>query len=815
LKTYEVSKTNIMFKNHLKIAWRSITKDKFFTFIKVGGFAIGIAACLLIALFIRDELSYDRHYKNTDRIYRVVLQGMMDGELRKSVHFQLPFADALASDFPEILKAGKVNTSELFGAGKRGMRLADETQNNFEEGFVFANQQLFEILEIPLEQGNAKNALIQPQSLVISQNKATKYFPNGNAVGQTIVFDNNSSKPYTITGVMKDFPKNSHLNFDFIMPIEDTNMSWTNQNYFTYVLVDENANIQELEKKMFSIMETYVIPAQLKRGRDENFIEVLKTIEYKLQPVSDIHLKSDLKMGDGLKHGDIRFVWLFAAIAGFILLLACINFINLSTAKSANRAKEVGLRKTIGAFKSNLIAQFITESVLFSIFSFILGTILAWLLLPTFNAIAAKAILMPWTSWWFLPIILVSALCIGILAGLYPAFYLSSFRPINVLKGSLSTGSKSGRLRSGLVVFQFTTSVILIIGTLIIYKQMNYILKKELGYDKEQVVIIEGAHILGEKAQNFKDQLLQLPKVQQVTKGDYLPIEGTKRNGNTFKKVGEGNEERGIPGQIWRVDYDYIKTLGIHLTKGRDFSKSFASDSISSIIINEKMASRLAFSNPLGKQIDNGQNWTIVGVIEDFHFKSLKEDITPLALVIGNDIGAISVKLNPENIKETIASIATIWDHNVPNQTFSYTFLDQKFTHMHDGVQRMGKIFSSFALFAILVACLGLFALSAFMVEQRKKEISIRLVLGAPFKSIYKLLTLDFLKLILISIIIAVPIGWYIMSRWLEDFAYRIDIGFEIFLLASVIALLIAVVTISYQSIGAALLKPLKSLRTE
>ncbi len=805
-----------MFKNHLKIAWRSIRKEKFFTLIKIGGFAIGIAACLLIALFIKNELSYDKHYKNTDRIYRVVLQGKMDGEVMKSVHFQLPFADALAADFPEIQKAGKVNTSELFGAGKRGVRLAHETQNNFEEGFVFANQQLFEILEITLEQGNPQNALTQPQSLIVSQSKAKKYFPNGNAVGQTIVLDNNSSNPYTITGVMKDFPKNSHLNFDFIMPIEDTNMSWTNQNYFTYVLVDEKANIQELEKKMFSIIENYVIPAQIERSRTPDFIEVLKTIEYKLQPINDIHLKSDLKMGDGLKHGDIRFIWLFAAIAGFILLLACINFINLSTAKSANRAKEVGLRKTIGAFKSNLITQFITESVLFSIFSFILGVILAWLLLPTFNTIAAKAISMPWTSWWLLPIILVSALCIGILAGLYPAFYLSSFRPINVLKGNLRAGSKSGRLRSGLVVFQFTTSVILIIGTLIIYKQMDYILKKEIGYDKEQVVIIEGATILGDKAQNFKEQLLQLSNVHQVTKSDYLPIEGTKRNGNTFKKVGEGNEVRGIPGQIWRVDYDYIKTLGINLNKGRDFSKKFASDSVNSIIINEKMANRLGFDNPLGKQIDNGgQNWTVVGVIEDFHFKSLKEDITPLALVIGNDIGAISVKLNSENVKETIASIATIWNRNVPNQTFKYTFLDQKFTQMHEGVQRMGKIFNSFALFAILVACLGLFALSAFMVEQRKKEISIRLVLGAPFKSIYKLLTLDFLKLIFISILIAIPIGWYIMSRWLEDFAYRIDIGWKTFALAGIIAIVIAILTISYQSIGAALIKPLKSLRSE
>lgn len=804
-----------MFKNHIKIAWRSIKKEKLFTSIKIGGFAVGIAACLLIALFIKDELGYDKHYKNGAHIYRVVMQGEMNGEIMKSVHFQLPFADALASDFPEIKKAGKVNTSELFGAGKRGLRIAGASQNNFEDGFVFANQELFEILEINLLQGNSSSALTEPGSLVLSKGKAATYFPNGDALGKSIILDNNTAKPYTISGIMEDLPANTHLQFDFILPIEDTNMSWTNQNYFTYVLVDDKANVQALEKKMFSIVENYVIPAQMDRGRAPDFIEVLKTIEYKLQPIGDIHLKSDLKMGDGLPHGDIRFVWLFAAIAGFILLLACINFINLSTAKSANRAKEVGLRKTIGAFKSNLVAQFLTESVLFSILSFVLGVVLAWLLLPSFNAIAMKSVSMPWQSLWFFLVILVSALSIGIIAGLYPAFYLSAFKPIAVLKGDLSTGSKSGRLRSGLVIFQFTTSVILIIGTLIIYKQMNFIVTKELGYNKEQVVLLEGSSILGNKSASFKNQLLQLPMVQQVTTSDYLPIEGTKRNGNTFRKSDEGNEERGIPTQIWRVDYDYIQTLGMQLEKGRDFSKKIASDSIQSIIINEKMASILGFENPIGKQISNGRDWTIVGVIADFHFKSLKEDITPLALVIGTDVGAISVKLKDGEIDRALMAIGTIWAKNVPNKAFNYTFLDQKFAQMHADIKRMGKIFNSFALFAIMVACLGLFALSAFMVEQRKKEISIRLVLGAPFKSIYKLLTLNFLKLIGISILIATPIGWYLMSRWLEDFAYRITMGWEVFIGAGLIALGIAIVTISYQSIGAALMQPLKSLRTE
>ena len=805
-----------MFRNHLKIAWRSLKKDKLFAAIKIGGFAVGIAACLLIALFIRNEVGYDQHYANKDQMYRVVLEGMYKGEVMKSTHFQLPFADALQSDFPEIVKAGKVNTTGIFGAGKRGIRLADESQNNLEDGFLLADQEAFEILEVKLEQGNPNTALANPKSIVISESKAVKYFKNETIIGETIILDNDASKPYTVTGVMKDAPKNSHLEYDFLIPIEDTNASWTNQNYFTYVLVDPNTNVQQLEKKMVSIVEDYIIPAQRERGRAPDFIDVLRTMEYKLQPITDIHLYSDIKMADGLKHGDIRFVWLFAAIAGFVLLLAVINFINLSTAKSANRAKEVGLRKTIGAYKSNMVVQFMTESILFSFVSFILGVLLAWALLPAFNTIASKTIEMPWAIWWFIPVVLVFALLVGALAGLYPAFYLSAFKPVNVLKGSLSIGSKSGKLRSGLVIFQFTTSVILIIATLIIYQQMDFILQKELGYDKEQVVILEGTGVLGNSAENFKEQLLQLPQVKAATISNYLPVDGGSRNGNTFRREDEGNEGRGIPAQIWRVDYDYIKTLGITLNAGRDFSKQFASDSLNSIIINTNMQRELGLDNAVGKEINNnGQMFKVIGVVDDFHFKSLKEDISSLSLVIGKDLGSISLKLEKGNVNQALESIQTLWNKNVPNQSINYSFLDQEFSRMHDDVERMGKIFNSFALFAILVACLGLFALSAFMVEQRKKEISIRLVLGAPFKSIYKLLTLDFMKLILVSIIIAVPIGWYMMTRWLEDFAYHITIGWGIFLVAGLIAFTIAILTISYQSVGAALIQPLKSLRKE
>ncbi len=808
-----------MIRNYFKIAWRSIKKEKLFTFIKIGGFAVGIAACLLIALFIRDEVSYDQHYVNKDRIYRVYSSMVYEGELEKWSSYPAPFSMALEQDFPEIKKAARFLDSELFETGNKELRLEGQTQRTFEGGFIYADQKLLEIFEIPFVQGNPENALAQPGTIVISKTKADKYFPNGDAIGKTLILDNNVGKPYKITGVMENASNKSHFDYDFLMTMEGRNFgegedtNWRQQNYHIYVLLNEKTNAQQLEQKMLSIVEDYMIPAAQESG-NLNRINFLRDLKFNLQPVGDIHLKS-VGINDGLQHGDIRFIWLFGAIAGFILLLACINFVNLSTAKSAGRSKEVGLRKTLGAFKSNLISQFLTESVLFSIPSFALGILLAWLLLSTFNEIASKLLTIPWNTWWFLPMILISAVVIGVMAGLYPAFYLSAFRPVNALKGSLNIGSKSGKLRSGLVIFQFTTSIVLIIGTLIIYQQMDYIMSKKLGYEKEQVLIIHGTGSLGDKTKTFKDQLLELFEVKQVSISDYLPVEGTKRNMNMFWRKGKERQEKGVAAQVWRVDHDYIKTLGIKLINGRNFSKEIGTDSTEAAIINEAMAKEFGFKNPVGKFVSNGRVKHIVGVVKDFHISTLKENIVPVILTVGNSSSMISVKLQTNQMDQLLISIGGIWKKFAPNQSFRYTFLDQDFAAMHTDVLRRGKIFNSFALFAIFVACLGLFALSAFMVEQRKKEISIRLVLGAPFKSIYKLLTLDFLRLILISILIAIPIGWYMMSKWLEDFAYRIDLGWEVFLASGLIALAIAIFTISYQTIGATLIKPLKSLRTE
>ncbi|WP_271768562.1 ABC transporter permease [Aquimarina algiphila] len=806
-----------MFKNHLKIAWRTIKNEKLFTFIKIGGLAIGIAACALIALFIQDELSYDQHIVEKDNVFRVYSEGVYDGDKERVTWFQAPFAKALKTDFPEIEKSGRYLTSELFGAGNKQLRIEGEIQNYFESNFIFADQELLELFEIPFVEGKIENALSEPATIVISQDKADKYFPNGNAVGNTLILDNDTNKPYKITGVMKNTSAKSHFDYDFIITMEGRdfypgeNENWRATNYYTYIKINDQTNVQQLEQKLLSVVEKYLIPIEQENGNADD-IKYLKSLQYKLQPVHEIHLRSR-GIQDGLKHSDIRFTWLFAAIAGFILILACINFINLSTAKSANRAKEVGLRKTIGAFRHNLVSQFLVESILFSLGSFVIGIGLAWLLLPMFNSVASKSLFIPWDQWWFILIMVASSLFIGFLAGLYPAYYLSSFKPIQVLKGSLSIGSKSGKLRSGLVIFQFTTSIVLIISTLVIHQQMDFILNKELGYSKDQVLVVKGTSTLGDEVENFKDQLLQLPEVKHVTISEYLPIEGTKRNTNQFWE--DGKRETTIGGQIWRVDHDYLKTLGIKLKEGRDFSLDFASDSIENVIINQTLVTKLGLKDPIGKIITNGRPKTIIGVVEDFHLNNLKEDITPLVMAVGNSQGIISVKLSSAQIDSALSSIAAVWQTKVPNQSFRYTFLDQDFALMHEDVQRIGKIFNAFAFLAILVACLGLFALSAFMVEQRKKEISIRVVLGASFRSIYKLLTINFLKLIFVAVLISIPIAWYMMSRWLEDFAYRMSIGWELFVEGAIIALLIAIFTISYQSIGAALIKPLKSLRTE
>ncbi len=808
-----------MLKNYFKIGWRSLVKQKMYSVIKIGGFALGIAACLLITLYIKDELSYDQHYPDGDRIYRVVVGYEYSGEAGKEAWFQAPFANALKEDYPEIEKVGRYNSSELFGAGANAIRRADQTENTYEEKFVYVDQELLQIMSVPMVYGSLAHCLDEPNTIVITKRKADKYFPNENPVGKLMIVNNKVKEPFKIGGVIEDFRSTSHFQFDFLMTLKGVEFwpgeqsSWNATNYPTYILLKPGADASQLEEKLSGIIEKYLLPVWIEEGVADAQV-LAKSAWFFLQPIKDIHLRSE-GISDPVAHGDIRFVWLFGVIAGFILLIASINFINLSTAKSANRAKEVGLRKTVGSLRSQVINQFLTESLVYSFLSFAAGIMLAWLVLPYFNLLSAKTLTFPWHEWSMYPILLVAVLVVGLVAGIYPAFYLSAFKPVNVLKGNVSRGSKNATTRSTLVVFQFTTSIILITSTFIIYRQVEYILNKKVGFDKDQVLLIQGANTLEGQIQTFKNELLQLSQVKSVSISGYLPIKGTKRNGNGFWKEGEKTTKQPVNGQMWIIDHDYLKTMGIKLVDGRNFSLDMPTDT-AALIINQAMAKELGLTNPVGQRIMNWQVvYNIIGVVEDFHFESLRVKIEPLALRVGTSPNIVSVKINSADITGVLGGIEAVWKKFSPNQPIRYTFLDESYARMYDDVKRMGRIFVSAAVLAIIVACLGLFALSAFMVEQRSKEISIRIVMGASLKNIFKLLTVDFIKLVIVSIVIAVPLAWYAMGQWLQDFTYRTEISWDVFALAGIMAVLIAVLTISYQAIRAGLMNPVNSLKSE
>jgi putative ABC transport system permease protein len=809
-----------MIKNYIKIAVRQLRKQKMYAAIKIGGFALSIAACLLIGLYIRDELSYNQSYPDTSRIYRLVEYYAHDGKVEKGNDYPAPISNALKADFPEIEKSARLMPNSLFsGAGSNELRRADQMENTHEEGFTYADEDLLNILKMPMVYGDRTRALTEPNTMVISKRKADKYFPNQNPVGKVMYLNNDQTKPYKIGGVMENPPKTSDFQYDFILTLngiefykgEQTN--WNASNYPDFVSLRPGTNIDQLNKKITAdINKNYLLPALLSISYKDAAKE-LQRLSFKLQPISEMHLYS-YDIQDEFKHGDIRFIWLFGAVALFILTIACINFINLSTAKSANRAKEVGLRKVVGSTRFSLINQFLTESLLYSVLSFMVGILLTWALLPYFNLLASKTLAMPWLSSWFIPVILISSVIVGTLAGIYPAFYLSSFKPASVLKGSISVGSKNSVLRNGLVVFQFTASIILIISTFVIYNQMKYILNKDIGFDKDQVVMLQGANTLGDNGvKNLKDELLKLSSVKSVSVSDYLPIEGTKRNGNTLYNEGKSKVETGEFSQFWVIDNDYLKTFGIKLLEGANFA---VNDKSGGVIVNQTMVKKLNLKNPIGKNITHGNDkMRIIGVVKDFNFESLRQPIGALAMIYGNSPSIVSVKVSGGDMQNTIAQISSLWKSMSPSQPIRYTFIDERFANMYADVQRMGHIFTSFAMLAIIIACLGLFALAAFMAEQRSKEIGIRKVLGASVQSIARLLSLDFVKLVAIAIVIASPIAWWAMTKWLEDFTYKAPIGWWVFVVAGVVAIFIALLTVSFQSIKAAIANPIKALKSE
>ncbi|WP_336517775.1 ABC transporter permease [Pollutibacter soli] len=810
-----------MLRNYIRMAIRQLKKQKMFTAIKIGGFALSIAACLLIGLYIRDEISYDKHHAGAENIYRVI--GVFkndDGKVSRGVAMPPPGARTLKNDFPEVALAGRLMPYKLFGgAGSNQIRRADQKQSFYEEGFSFADQELIDILELPMVYGNRETALKDPNTLLISKRKADIYFPGENPTGKILYFNGRDNFPIKIGGVMADPSPHSHLQFDFYISLagvsfwDNEQEGWGSSNYDTYLKLRPGTERKALQKKMTSaLLKNYMIP-EMKKAGDVNADEILKKASLELQPIGDVHLKS-YNIDDSFTHGDQRFVWLFAIVAALILVIACINFVNLATAKSANRAKEVGLRKVVGSSKGSLITQFLTESLLYSLISFLLAVAFAIILLPWFNQMAAKSLAIPWKEWWLLPSLLAAALFTGLISGVYPSFYLSAFKPVSVLKGNISKASRNVFLRNGLVVFQFTTSIILIIGTIVIYKQTNFLLNRNVGFDRDQVVVIQSTQTLGQQLPAFRDELKNLREVKAVTVSDFLPVSGTKRNGNTFWKEGRRTMDDGVGVQVWDVDDNYISALGMKIVAGRNFSPTIASDSMA-LIINQTMAKKMGLTDPIGQKIMNWETYTIIGVVEDFNFESMKHDMGGLCFRLRNSPTMISAKINPANMKEGLASIETLWKKFLPYQQIRYNFLDDSFANMYASVKRMQNIFLNFSILAIIIACLGLFALSAFIAEQRNKEIGIRKVLGASVSGITTMLSKDFVKLVAISVVIAVPLGWWAMNKWMEDFSYRTPITWWIFALAALLALLIAVFTISFQSIKAALQNPTKSLRSE
>ena len=809
-----------MLRNYFKIAWRTMSRQKMYTGITIGGFALGLATCLVIFLFIRHELSYDRFYADGDRVFKFYNDFSGD-DISRWTNIPPPAAAILRDEYSDIEKVGRLMPGRLGDGGKGLFRREDQPDDTFEEGFGCVDPEVLEILEIPMVYGTAAEALSKPYTIVLSKKKADKYFPGENPIGKTVVM-NDEKQAYTVGGVMEDRPANSHFQYDFLITLKDLEFwpgeqtNWCCWNYHIYVKVKTGTDVPALEKKFLRMRDTYLISYMEKAG-DQSVGDFKNHHAYKLEPVTDIHLNPQ-DISDDARHGDVLYVWLFGGVAIFILLLACINFINLSTARSANRAKEVGLRKAVGSARSYLISQFLTESLFYSIISFTLALLIVELVLPYFNTMAGTALALPWSNWWFMSGLALSAALIGFLAGVYPAFYLSAFKPTDVLKGRLSRGSKNPVLRSAMVVFQFTTSVILIVGTLVVYRQMNFIFDAKTGFDKEQVVLIQGTNTLGDRTKTFKDEVLRLKEVEHAAVSGFLPVEGFNREGYAFWKEGREKVDKPVSAQKWRVDEDYVATMHMKIVEGRDFMHDLASDAnTTTTIINQTMARRMGFTKPIGERITNGnQHLTVIGVVEDFNYESLKGSVRPLCMVIeGGATSIMSVRLGAKNTAAGIQSLQEVWKKFMPHQPFRYAFLDERYASMYADVRRMGNIFATFATLAIVVACLGLFALSAFMVDQRSKEVSIRLVMGASTRGIFSLLTGGFMKLVFISLVIAVPLAWYLMQQWLESFNYRAPMTPDVFIVAGIIAISVALITISYQTIRAALVNPAHRLRTE
>jgi putative ABC transport system permease protein len=805
-----------MFKNYLKVALRNLWKNKAFSAINIIGLAAGLAVCLLIVLYVVDELNYDKYNKNAKRIYRLDADIYFNDTQAIFAVAPDPLAPTLKLEYPVVEEMTRVNF-------QRDVLVKKDNQNVQDHNVGYVDSTFFKVFTIPMIAGDPSTALKEPNSLVIDKTTAKKYFNSADVVGKILRVDNNTD--CKITGVIKDIPRQSHFHFHFLRPRGKDNDSWLSNNTFNYIMLKPGVRQAEMQRHVDATISKYI-------GRDleQELHASLKDLErkgnhfiYHMMPLTDIHLRSD-KSYEIEANGDITYVYIFSVIAVFILFIACVNFMNLSTARSANRAKEVGIRKVAGSLRLHLITQFLTESVLLSFFSLLFAIGIAALMVPLFNQLAGKEMSVATLfSTWLFPVMIALVFLVGLLAGSYPAFYLSSFQPIEVLKGKLAKGFKSSWLRSALVVFQFCISIALIIGTIIIYEQLDYIRSRKVGYNRDQVLVIHNAYYLDNQIHTFRNELLNIPGVMNASISGDLPTNSGFDNEGWFRDAGMDASKAVVLTNFF-VDDDYIPTLGMEIKEGRNFSKDFPTDSLG-VILNEAAVKVLGFKDPFKEMVyrpnfyDNGIHgslaYHVIGVVKDFNFSSMHQVVGPLIIQKGENWGAIAVRADTKNISSIINAIKNKWTGMVPAQPFNYTFMDADFDNIYTTEQRTGKLFITFAVFAILIGCLGLFGLVTYAAEQRIKEIGVRKVLGASVSGIAAMLSKDFAKLIFIASLIAFPIAWWAMHKWLQSFAYRITISWWIFIVAGFTALVIALVTVSFQAIRAAIANPVKSLRTE
>jgi putative ABC transport system permease protein len=808
-----------MLKNYFRVAFRNLQRNKGFSAINIVGLAIGLATCLLIMAYVLDELSYDRGNKDAARIYRVDGDIKIGGNQFVSASSPGPMGPILKQDWPEVER-------EVRFRDYGGFRVRKGSQDIVEEKVIYADSTLFSVFTLPMIAGDPATALKEPRTVVVTATIARKYFNSTDIVGRTLVMNDNTN--YKITGVIKDVPANTHFNFDFFVSLSESDESrdpnqWVNDNFNTYLLLKKGVDAKKLEARFNDIVDKYIGPLQgaIVHSSMKEFVKSGNYIRYSLMPLTDIHLHSD-KVAELGPNGSIEYVYIFGAIAAFILLIACVNFMNLSTARSSNRATEVGIRKVLGSLRSQLIFQFITESVVVSCIAMVLALGIAWLLLPYFNQLAGKNIHPDLLSRpWMIPALAAMVILVGLLAGSYPAFFLSAFRPVLVLKGSIAAGFRTGWLRNSLVVFQFGISILLIVGTMVIYNQLSFIRNKKIGFNREQVLVVQNCYALGDQAKAFKDNVLGLAGVQGATMTSFVPT-ANQYNGETYFLNSSMDQASDINVQSWPVDDQYIPVLGMEMAKGRNFSKEFLTDS-QAVVINEAAARLMGLPDPVNHILyemphpatAKPNTWKIIGVVKDFNFNSLREQVTPVVLFPRADQGSMAFRIHSHDVSGLVAEVEARWKKMAPMQPFSYSFMDNDFNALYKAENRMGAISICFSVLAIFIACLGLFGLAAYAAEQRTREIGVRKVLGATVTNIVTLLSKDFLGLVAISAVIAFPLSWWFMHRWLQGFAYRISIGWPVFGLAALLVTVIALVTVSLQAIKAAIANPAKSLKSE